>query len=101
MAEKRHGIDEIISMLRRSDAKLSKGKKVSKVCKQLGTKQQTCYRWRIDYNHPQFPQSNGLLNPHGVCRLLFFFNWSLRPHFKRTAEPLTLILSLRLVRKAG
>ena len=44
MAQKRHGVDQIIPMLRRADVELGKGKKVSEVCKRLGITQQTYYR---------------------------------------------------------
>ena len=46
MAQKRHGVDQIIPMLRRADVELGKGKKVPEVCKRLGITQQTYYRWR-------------------------------------------------------
>ena len=36
MAQKRHGVDQIIPMLRRADVELCKGKKVPEVCKRLG-----------------------------------------------------------------
>ena len=36
MAQKRHGVDQIISKLRRPDVELGKGKKVSEVCKLIG-----------------------------------------------------------------
>ena len=41
MAQKRHGVDQIIPMLRRADVELGKGKKVPEVCKRLGITQQT------------------------------------------------------------
>ena len=49
MAQKRHGVDQIIPMLRRADVELGKGKKVPEVCKRLGITQQTYYRWRQKY----------------------------------------------------
>ena len=49
MAQKRHGVDQIIPMLRRADVELGKGKKVPEVCKRLGIAQQTYYRWRQKY----------------------------------------------------
>ena len=36
MAQKRHGVDQIIPKLRRADVELGKGKKVPEVCKRLG-----------------------------------------------------------------
>ena len=56
MAQKRHGVDQIIPMLRLADVEmgkgkveLGKGKKVPEVCKRLGITQQTYYRWRQKY----------------------------------------------------
>ena len=49
MPQKRYGVDQIIPMLRRADVELGKGKKVPEVCKRLGIKQQTYYRWRQKY----------------------------------------------------
>ena len=49
MAQKRHGVDQIIPMLRRADVELGKGKKGPEVCKRLGITQQTYYRWRQKY----------------------------------------------------
>ena len=45
MAQKRHGVDQIIPMLRRADVELGKGKKVPEVSKRLGITQQTYYLW--------------------------------------------------------
>ena len=56
MAQKRHGVDQIIAILRLADVELGKGKvelgkgkKVPEVCKRLGITQQTYYRWRQKY----------------------------------------------------
>ena len=49
MPQKRHGVDQIIPMLRRADVELGKGKKVPEVCKRLGIARQTYYRWRQKY----------------------------------------------------
>ncbi len=49
MSQKRHSVDQIISMLRRADVELGKGKKVPEVCKLLGIAGQTYYRWRQKY----------------------------------------------------
>ena len=46
MSQKRHGVDQIVPMLRRADVELGKGKKVPEVCKLLGIAGQTYYRWR-------------------------------------------------------
>ena len=44
-------MEPIISKLHRADVELGKGKKVPEVCKLNGISEQTCYRWRLDYNH--------------------------------------------------
>ncbi len=49
MSQKRHGVDQIISKLRRADVELGKGKKVPEVCKIIGITEQTYYRWRQKY----------------------------------------------------
>jgi putative transposase len=49
MARKRHSVDQIIPMLRRADIELGQGKKVPEICRLLGIKRQTYYRWRQKY----------------------------------------------------
>ncbi len=49
MARKRHRVDQIIPMLRRADIELGQGKKVPEICRLLGIKRQTYYRWRQKY----------------------------------------------------
>ena len=49
MSQKRHGVDQIIPLLRRADVELGKGKKVPEICKLLGIVPQTYYRWRQKY----------------------------------------------------
>ena len=49
MKQKRHGVEQIIPMLRRADVELGKGQKVPEVCKLLGITEQTYYRWRQKY----------------------------------------------------
>ena len=46
MAQKHHGVDQIIPMLRRADVLLGQGTNVSELCKQLEMAEQTFYRWR-------------------------------------------------------
>ena len=43
---KRHLAGQIVSKLRQADVELGKG---LKVCRQLGIREQTCYRWRMKY----------------------------------------------------
>ncbi len=49
MSQKRHGVDQIISKLRRADVELGKGKKIPDVCKIIEVSEQTYYRWRQKY----------------------------------------------------
>jgi putative transposase len=49
MPRKRHSVDQIIPMLRRADVELGQGKKVPEICRQLGIRRQTYYRWRQKY----------------------------------------------------
>ena len=51
MTEKRHGVDQLIPMLRRADVELSQGRKVPEICKRLAIKQQAYCCWRLDHNH--------------------------------------------------
>ena len=46
MAQKSHGVDQVISELRRVDVELGKGKKVPKFCRLIGIAEQTYDRWR-------------------------------------------------------
>ncbi len=47
--KKRHRAEQIVSKLRQADVELGKGLKVPEVCRQLGIREQTCYRWRMKY----------------------------------------------------
>jgi putative transposase len=49
MSRKRHSTEQIIPMLRRADVELGQGKKVPEICRLLGIKRQTYYRWRQKY----------------------------------------------------
>ena len=53
MSQKRHGVDQIISKLRRADVELGKGNKVPEVCKLIEITEQTYYRWRQKYGGMQ------------------------------------------------
>ncbi len=53
MSQKRHGVDQIISKLRRADVELGKGKRVPEVCKLIEITEQTYYRWRQKYGGMQ------------------------------------------------
>ena len=45
----RHSAEQIVSHLRQADVELGKEMKVPEVCKQLGIREPTYYRWRQKY----------------------------------------------------
>ena len=49
MPRKRFTTEQIIGKLREAEVELSRGKKVSQVCRQLGVTEQSYYRWRKEY----------------------------------------------------
>ena len=49
MANKRHTAEQIIAKLREAEVFLSKGLRMSEVCRKLGVTEQTYYRWRKEY----------------------------------------------------
>ncbi len=53
MPQKRHSVDQIVTMLRKADVELGKGKKVPEVCKLISITEQTYYRWRQKYGGMQ------------------------------------------------
>ena len=49
MKRKRYSPEQIISMLREAEVKISQGLAVGEVSRQLGIAEQTYYRWRKEY----------------------------------------------------
>lgn len=49
MSRKRFTVEQIISLLREVDVKVSQGKAVVQVCREIGITEQTYYRWRKEY----------------------------------------------------
>jgi len=49
MSRKHFTTEQIISMLREVDVKVSQGKSVLHLCRELGITDQTYYRWRKEY----------------------------------------------------
>ncbi len=45
----RHSAEQIVSKLHQADIELGKGSKVPGVCKQLGIRKCTYYRWRTSH----------------------------------------------------
>jgi transposase-like protein len=55
----RYRAEQIVAKLRQADVDLGKGLKVPEVCKALGIREQTYYRWRVNFKrvHREAPRS--------------------------------------------
>jgi len=49
MSRKRYTMEQIIGLLREVDVKVSQGKNVGQICREIGITEQTYYRWRKEY----------------------------------------------------
>ena len=49
MRRKRYTMEQIIGLLREVDVKVSQGKNVGQICREIGITEQTYYRWRKEY----------------------------------------------------
>ena len=49
MSQKRHTPEQIINNLRQAEVELARGATVAQACKKIGVTDQTCYRWRAEY----------------------------------------------------
>jgi transposase-like protein len=49
MAKKRFAAEQIIGLLREADVKLSQGRTIGQVSRDMGITEQTYYRWRKEY----------------------------------------------------
>ena len=49
MGRKRFTAEQIIGFLREADVKLSQGRNVGQICREMGITEQTYYRWRKEY----------------------------------------------------
>lgn len=49
MGRKRFTAEQIIGLLREADVKLSQGKNIGPICREMGITEQTYYRWRKEY----------------------------------------------------
>jgi putative transposase len=49
MSRKRFTMEQIIGLLREIDVKISQGKSVGQICREIGIVEQTYYRWRKEY----------------------------------------------------
>ena len=60
MARRRHTAEQIILKLREAEVALSKGQKLSAICKQLEVTEQTYYRWRKEFGGLRLDQAKRL-----------------------------------------
>ena len=49
MSRKRFAAEQIIGLLREAEVRLSQGRTVGQVCREMGITEQTYYRWRKEY----------------------------------------------------
>lgn len=49
MGRKRFTAEQIIGLLREADVKISQGRSVGQICRDMGITEQTYYRWRKEY----------------------------------------------------
>ena len=56
MAGKRYTVEQIIGHLRQAEIRISEGKTVAEVVRELGVSEQTYYRWRKEYGGMEVEQ---------------------------------------------
>ena len=60
MSRKRFTPEQIIGILREADVKLSQGRSVEQLCRELSMTEQTYYRWRREYGGMKVAQARRL-----------------------------------------
>ena len=60
MSRKRFTPEQIIGILREAEVKVSQGKSVEQLCRELGMTEQTYYRWRREYGGMKVAQARRL-----------------------------------------
>jgi len=60
MSRKRLTAEQIIGILREAEVKVSQGKSVEQLCRELGMTEQTYYRWRREYGGMKVAQARRL-----------------------------------------
>ena len=60
MAKKRFTAEQIISKLREAEVLQSSGPSIVEICRQLGVKEQTYYKWRKEYGGMRIDQAKRL-----------------------------------------
>jgi transposase-like protein len=60
MSRKRFTAEQIIGILREAEVKVSQGKSVEQLCRELSMTEQTYYRWRREYGGMKVAQARRL-----------------------------------------
>ena len=60
MPRKRYSTEQIVTKLRQAEVELGRGLRTPQVCKKLGIREQTSYRWRKEYGGLRFDQAKRL-----------------------------------------
>jgi len=60
MSRKRHTAEQIISKLRQAEVLQSNGLSIVEICRQIGIKEQTYYKWRKEYGGMRIDQAKRL-----------------------------------------
>jgi len=60
MSKKRLTAEQIISKLREAEVLQSSGQSIAEICRQLGIKEQTYYKWRKEYGGMRVDQAKRL-----------------------------------------
>jgi putative transposase len=60
MSRKRFTAEQIMGLLREAEVKLSQGKSVGQICREMGVTEQTYYRWRREYGGMKVAQARRL-----------------------------------------
>jgi len=59
MVRKTYAPEQIINKLREAEIHINQGISIAEVSRKIGITEQTCYRWRKEYNHLQsFDEDN-------------------------------------------
>jgi transposase-like protein len=60
MSKKRFSAEQIISKLRQAEVLQSNGQSIAEICRQIGVKEQTYYKWRKEYGGMRINQAKRL-----------------------------------------
>lgn len=54
--KKRHSSEQVVKMLREAEAKIVEGRTVADVCREMGVREATYYKWRKSYGQMKVDQ---------------------------------------------